>query len=311
MGRWIWSVVASVGLVCLVILAGCSSSVTTARATQTSTPSPSPTASATATATATIPATTAAACFGSGYAAHNTITQVGDFLMTPVNLSGHAYGSVALPAGISLTKPYQLPSGNALPSSLTTNPSLDEGNGGFSFGLCNISASQTHTITSVTATIAKFTAYSGQLSQWDPCQGSMTSHRQLTPAGCGGGGVVLPSFHATFQGSPAVGMSVEMRQTGLYMTGGSSNGSLPLAIAPGTVIYFGLGMDTLSQAGNYAFTFGMRFQNGETPLTSTASPTVLLAPVAHNWDGRSCNQSAFLSQITATNPETYYVCPAS
>ncbi len=303
------SVVATVSIVGMVmVLAGCGRAAS-ADGTQTSTPSP--TASATATATATISATAAAACFGSAYATHNSITQVGDFLVTPVQLSGHAYGSVALPADISLTKPYQLPSGSALPSNLTTNPSLDEGMGGFYFGLCNISASQTHTITSVTATISAFTAYSGQLSQWNPCQGSMTSHRQLTPAGCGGGGGVLPSFHATFQGSPAVGTSVEMRQTGLDMPGGPSSSSLPLAVAPGRVIYFGLGMDTLSQAGNYAFTFGVRFQNGEAPLMSTASPTVLLAPDAHSWDGNSCNKSAFLSQISATNPETYYVCPAA
>lgn len=304
MRRFLWGVVAAVSTVSMVILAGCGTP-TTVGGIQTSTPSPS------ASATATVSEATAAACFGSEYAAHNTLTQVGDFLMTPVNLSGHAYGSVALPAGTSLTKPYQLPSANDSPSGLTTNPVLDEGGGGFVLGLCNISASQTYTITTFTATIATVAPYSGQLSEWNPCQGSMTSHRQLTPAGCGGGGVNLTRFHAVFQGSPVLGATVEMHQTGFDLKEpGDGAGRLPLAIAPRQVAYFGVGVDKPTQAGNYAFTFGMRLQSGKM-LTTAASPTILLAPAAHEWNGRACNQSAFLNQITLTDPETYYVCPVS
>ncbi len=310
------SVVATVGIVGMVIiLAGCSPAASTARAIQTSTPSPSPSATSTATATAPISAMAAAGCFGSGYAAHTTLTQVGDFLMTPVRLSGRAdyFQSVALPDGTPLTKPYQLQFDNStgLASSTFSNPDLAEDTGGFTWALCNTSATKTYTVTAVLATIAAFTPYSGQLSQWNPCQGRMNSHHQLYSADCVSGGLRFPRFHAIFQGSPTAGASVEMRQTGFDLSvPGDGLGRLPLALAPRTVIRLYLGMDTPTQVGSYAFTFGVRLQTGET-LTSANSPAMLLAPVAHSWDGNSCNQSAFLSQITPTNPETYYVCPAA
>lgn len=303
-------VAATVCIMSMVILAGCGAG-TAAYAFPTSTPSPA--AKATATVEGSISQTTAATCFGSEYASHYGLTPIGDFLMTPVTLSGQAYPASMLPDGTSLTKPFQLhqDATTGIAPGPMTNPNLAEDVGGFTLGLCNISASQAHAITSISATIATFTPFSGQLSQWNPCQGMMDSHHQLSPAGCGGGGIGYTRFHAVFQGSATAGMSVEMRQTGFDLeTQGDGAGRLPLVIAPKQVIYFGVGMDAPAQAGSYTFTFDVHLQSGET-LTTTASTTLLLAPVAHNWDGRSCTQSAFLSQIMPTNPETYYICPAS
>ncbi len=310
MGRVLRGVVATVGIVSMVaILAGCSPTASTAGVNPTSTPSP------VASATATISQAAWTTCFGSGYEANDGSTMSGDILMTPVTVSGHAYPAVMLPDGTPLTKPYQLhmDGTTGLASGPMANPILSEGmGGGFHLGICNTSATQTYTITSIVATIAAFTPYSGQLSQWNPCDGEMDSHHQLSPSGCGGGGIGYTRFHAVFQGSVTAGASVEMRQTGydLNAPGDGLGRRLPLALAPYAKMDFSLGMDAPAQAGSYAFTFSVRLQTGET-LTTTKSTTILLAPVAHNWDGRSCNQSTFLSQITATNPETYYVCPAA
>lgn len=310
MRRVLCGVVTTVGILSMVVvLAGCGAATSTARVIPTNTPA----ASATATRAGTISQAVAAACFGSEYASHYGLTLSGDFLMTPVTLSGHAYPSWMLPDGTPLTKPYQLheDATTGIAPGPMANPILSEDSGGFTLGLCNTSATKTYTVTAVLATIAAFSPYSGQISQWDPCQGMMNSHRQLSPSGCGGGGMGFTRFHAVFQGDPTAGASVEMRQTGFDLKAtGDDLGRLPLALAPREVVYFFLGMDKPEQAGSYAFTFGARLQTGET-LTTTNSTTMLLAPVAHSWDGRSCNQSAFLSQITATDPETYYVCPVS
>ncbi len=49
-----------------------------------------------------------------------------------------------------------------------------------------------------------------------------------------------------------------------------------------------------------------------TPLPFTGEGSLLLAPVAHVWNGQACTSSGMLAQIPpATNPPTSYICPIS
>ena len=44
----------------------------------------------------------------------------------------------------------------------------------------------------------------------------------------------------------------------------------------------------------------------------TAGVPMLLAPVAHVWNGQACTAASMLAQIPpATNPPTPYICPVS
>ncbi len=50
---------------------------------------------------------------------------------------------------------------------------------------------------------------------------------------------------------------------------------------------------------------------GQLVYGTTGTTPAFFAPVAHAWDGQYCTSSAMQAQIPpATNPPTYYLCPA-
>jgi len=218
-----------------------------------------------------------------------------------------------LPDGTPTNKPYRLTQSGPgayssdFPNSPVTNPALKEmGGGGFLLSVCNISASQAHVLQAVSAKITGFIAYSGHLSSWQACDGTMDSHHNLSGGGCGGGVASCDCFHATFPNA-AIGTVVSMTQTESSLENPGDNlGKLPFTLNPGKAVTLSLGMDT-PPVGEYTFAFGLSFDGGSAIFTGN-SPNTLLAPVAHTWTGPACQQPALEAQITPTNPETYYIC---
>jgi hypothetical protein len=179
---------------------------------------------------------------------------------------------------------------------------------GYSFGVCNSSASKTHTLQAVTVKIAAFASYGGQLNQWSGCDGTTDSHHQLTASGCGGATALCMCFHAPFAPSATTGTEVTTSQADDSLNSpGDHAGKLPFAMAPGQAFVAYITMDKPSGAGQYTFIMGLQV-DGHTSY-SLASPKTLLAPVAHTWTGMACQQAGMLAQIAATNPESYYICP--
>ncbi len=301
------------GLTCalLVLLAGCSSSANA------QTPPPTATSAATATATPvpTVAPAQITACFGSGVTA-SQVTLSGDYLFEHLSLNGLTYPSVMLPDGTPTTKPYKLtgsgPSDYSVdfPTSPITNPEMDVSGGGFVLNVCNVSSSKSHILQAVSAKLVAFTAYTNPLNEWQACNSPIDSHHNPQPGGCGGAVASCDCFHASFPDNSPVNTEVVMTQTDASLTNPGDNlAKLPFTLAPGKSLQMAVGMTTPKPAGQYGFAFDLQFDGAN--VTSPTSPTVLLAPVAHNWTGQACLNSSFLSQIAATNPETYYICPQS
>ncbi len=277
----------------------------TATAAPTSTPSPTP-----------VPQALINACFGANASQAGHVVEVGDMLYTQVALAFLSYPYIMLPDNTPLAQPFKIhsPGPDAyqtdFPNSPLTNPSISNPGGGFYIGVCNASASKTHTVQAVTAKIASFASYNGQLNEWNGCDGATNSHHQLTGGGCGGAMALCMCFHATFPNNAVVGTEVTMTQTDDSLNNpGDHAGKLPLALAPHKAVYLFASLDKPIPNGRYTFTFGVHIDGQNTSLSSGPSPIVLLAPVAHKWTGQACQQPAMLNQIAATNPESYYICP--
>jgi hypothetical protein len=303
----------ALGLLAALLLAGCASTGATKSPTPTKTVAP--TATATATPVPTVAQSTITACFGSNGGQIPQVVRSGDFLFAQIRLGFLAYPSVMLPDNTPTAHPYKLSTyGPAayqadFPNSPITDPHLANTGGGFVVAVCNLSASQTHTLQAITSTISAFTAYGGQLNEYQGCDPTLTSHHQLIGGGCGGALAGCVCFHATFPNNATAGTTVTLQQTDDSLNApGDHLGKLPFALAPGKALSLFASMDTPTAPGRYTFTFGMRFDNQTTPVPTPASPVVLLAPVAHQWTGMTCQQATLLAQITATNPESYYIC---
>lgn len=292
---------------------GCAFGTTIGTGTSTS-GSPIATLAPTTAPTATqVPAALITKCFGSSASRMGAVIAAGDMLYSQPLMSGLAYPSVKLPDGTSLTQPYKLNStfpSTDFPNSPATNPAITYEAGGFTFGVCNASATKTHTLQALTVKITTFNGYSAQLNQWNGCDGTTDSHHQQTASGCGGAIAGCMCFHAPFAASATAGTEVTTSQADDSLNNpGDNAGKLPFAMGPGQEFLAYISMEKPAAAGQYTFIMGMQV-DGQTSYT-LGSPNVLLAPIAHKWTGLACqNNSAMLAQITPTNPETYYICPA-
>src|SRR5262249_62240303 len=116
-----------------------------------------------------------------------------------------------LPKSAVASKPFALHSPDQdayqsdFPNSPITNPGMNEQGGGFQFSICNGSQTRTHVLTAVSAKIITLAAFSGEVNQWQGCDGTFSSHHQLVGGGCGGGLAGCICLHATFPGSVAAG----------------------------------------------------------------------------------------------------------
>jgi hypothetical protein len=319
-GRWWW--MREGLLLLLVLLAGCGSTVRSGESTATSTLSSTaaPTATPAPTATATVagadPALSISACDA------NAASQPG-FTLGDLRVSlypGLAYPGRKLPDGTPLT-PFQLAatSGSALDAQLplapAVNPGLAEPTGGYTVTICNTSKTTAHTITAVRLSITAMTPYTGQLNEWMSgalCATYYTRPNGVQGGGCGGGIGGANCMHVSFAATAGAGTVAQAAATGARVGGGcNSMFALPLKLAPNLQLPLVVGLTPPTAPGTYTFAIGIGVDGGAVTYSPGQEP-MLLAPIAHQWDGQACQANAMQSQIpAATNPPTYYICPES
>jgi hypothetical protein len=313
---------AALGAVALA-MAGCGSTSVVVSGTPT-VKTPTATAMHVPTAVPTVATGVITACFGSD-AAGLHVTQVGDLLFAPVTLAGLTYPSVMLPDGTPLSQPFKMAHTNIpaaggaggyvdFPTSPLTNPVLantGSKGSGLELRVCNVSNGARHVLQGVSARIESFTAYGGQLNQWNWCHGSIDSHQNPTASGCGGAVAGCVCFDAAFPAGAGIGATAAATQTdGSLNNPGDGLANFPYVLASGKAISVQVTLTAPTAPGRYIFTIGVTYDGGSSPVYApTPAPEVLLAPVAHKWDGMTCmNTPSLLAQITPTSPETYYIC---
>jgi len=290
-------------------MAGCAGGSTSS--TKGTGPGPSAT-----TALPTVDAAEAALACGAGWAPDGPAVRVGDVLIGPVHFAGLATPAAKLPDGVP-QKPLQIQfggvtTGMALAADPPTNPTMDEHVGGYEIDVCDASASQAHTLTGVSARIDAFTAYPGQLNQWNSCSGAYS--RSGSSYGCGGAYFAAEYLHVAFESSAGPGSAESARQVGSGRDDGAGQpyadaGPLPLALPPHKAFPINVGMTVPTDPGAYSFSFGVAL-DGHAPIFVPAPKPVLFAPVAHEWTGQACARADMQAQIpAATDPPTYYICP--
>jgi hypothetical protein len=277
------------------------------------------TAQATSTATATAASAAQLAACGFPTSQPSFAYDLGNGLIVRTD-TGQTYPAFQLPEGTPLA-PFKLsgdPSTSGQFSSALVNPDLRTA--GLSLIACNI-GQQPITIQGVKVRITSFTAYSGQLKSWNPCDGRYSGPNTAGSGGCGGGGENNEIVQATFAANSGAGTVVDAVQKAAPPTAPGSYGPLPFELpvrransdATGVVL-IKVQVIPPTTPGTYNFGLGLVAQNRATvfvPAVSATTP-MLLAPVAHKWDGQACLAPNMASQIPAeTNPPTYYICPES
>ena len=210
------------------------------------------------------------------------------------------YPELKLQDGLAL-KPLQVggpiksASASGLPMANTRQYVLD---------VCNTSKTAAHVLHSVSVKLDTFTAYASQLNVTRVCA-TAYSRQGMAGGGCGGamGGADF-QLTATFASS-AVGTVVPTT-----LDNGSPSGSSLVTIQPGHMIQLWITINPPSDAGTYAFRAGFAVDSAATAYPASATPAILQAPVAHEWNGDACTTTSMQSQIPpATTPPTYYICP--
>lgn len=243
------------------------------------------------------------------------MTQYGDLLISAPMLSGLSYPSFKLPESTPL-KPYRVNDSGGLQDQpalepMNVNPSMLEPDGGYLIAVCNVSTATRHTVQGVSVRFDDIAAYTGQLNQWNLCDGPYYTQSGNVSGGCGGGMSMDENMHATFPADAAQGATVQAIQTstGSGQPNGPSFGPLPVTLAPGQGFVLDVGLTAPSAPGTYSFSFAIRVDGTALPF-QLATPHVLLAPAAHKWSGQACLSSDMKSQIPSS-PAAAYICPES
>lgn len=274
-----------------------------------------PTTTSTTTSTTTVPlasADQAAACRFQPSASQPAFDLGNGLIVTP-SLGGLAYPAFQLPEGTPLA-PFEVSgdpssSGQFLPA--LVNPNLRDS--GLSLVVCNI-GQQPVTLEGVSVSIISFTHYASQLNSWYPCDGMYSGPNKIT-SGCGGGEPNDEVVSATFAAHDGAGTVVKAVEKTASATYGSMPFTLPVRKPQSGIsgiVLIKIQVVPPATPGEYVFGLGLVTQNRETalvPAVSARTP-ILLAPVAHKWDGQACQAPNMASQIPPeTNPPTYYICP--
>lgn len=196
--------------------------------------------------------------------------------------------------------PYQLPAiavTNFQPNP-PVNPSLDTG---YALQLCN-QTSASHTLTSLSAGIARFTPSSGPVTVWHICgDGPYNAATKQTTPGCGGGFGGVYQLTATFPTTSA-GTSAPAATP----SGGTI---LPLAIAPNQSLTFLIAIRGLTSQGTYALDFHVGVDGASPATLAPSDGAFMIAPSPTVWTGTACQAPAMQAHIPAASHDTYYVCP--
>lgn len=268
------------------------------------------------TARATTPAATATPGPTDTPAPTATPTPVGGYCSAP-GAFGPAIGKVGdlafdAPRTLDMYPALKLPDGIALAPLKVDGPSKSASASGwpvvnirqYVLNVCNTSTTASHVLRSVSVRLDAFTPYTSQLNVTRVCATAYT-RQGMAGGGCGGG-MAGPNFQltATFASS-AVGTVASTT-----LDNGASAGPPLVTIAPGRVIQIWVTINPPADAGTYAFRIGFALDGAATAYPTSATPAILQAPVAHEWNGDACLASSMQSQIPpATTPATYYICP--
>jgi hypothetical protein len=168
---------------------------------------------------------------------------------------------------------------------------------------CN-TTSATHTVSSVTVSIAGFSPSSGAVDEWNQCNGPYDTATRSAGGGCGGG-IGGPGFgyYAAALPSDTVG-----GMASLHPTNGSS--PVPFSLKPNTSFSLVITLSGVTSQGTYALSFGVSVDGAAATLTPSDG-SFLIAPAAVKWTGQNCETPAMQAQIAASSQATYYVCPPS
>lgn len=233
------------------------------------------------------------------------LTRAGDLLFTPTIPTIDAILD-PLPAGVPL-QPLKLPQQNAT-GQYVEWPTDTIGTNSILVSVCNASRTTSHTIQGARVKLANFVAYTSQLNAWDFCAGFYARPAGVTSNNCDRGSApVDEQLQAVFASTAQPGTVVASTQPG---GSGGSFGPLPAALLPGSAMYLNVTITAPTAPGTYTFAVSLTVDGASFPYTSNTS--LLLAPIAHQWNGQACTTSGMLAQIPpATNPPTGYICPAS
>jgi hypothetical protein len=276
--------------------------------------SPTPTGTATMAPTATakpVPTLTAQqfdACFGvpsDGVIQRNEIVRIGDIALA--SKIATVLPLRMLPEGA--TSPYRLtgdPSNNfassfvgeADPLVNPTQPNQNPYASKLYFQICNLSTSTTYHVSTVGATISRFTSYSGSLNVAShPCSESYYSsatHQDIETGGCGWAtGPLNIIANATFPPGSTTGMGV---------TGVMTKDTTKTTMAPGKFLTGMFYITLPSTPGTYSVSPTVQFDGGST-ISGVPIPPYIYAPVAHVWDGKACTNVSI-----PASPPAYYIC---
>lgn len=268
------------------------------------------------TASVTTPAATATTGPTDTPAPTATPTPVGAYCSAP-GAFGSAVGKVGdlafdAPKTLDMYPALKLPDGLALTPLKVGDPAKSASASGwpvanirqYALNVCNTSTAASHVLRSVSVKLDAFTPYTSQLNVTHVCA-TVYTRQGMVGGGCGGGmsGADV-QLTATFASS-AVGTVAPTT-----LDNGASAGSSLVTIAPGRVIQIWVTINPPADAGTYAFRVGFALDGAATTYPTSATPAILQAPVAHEWNGDACLSSSMQSQIPpATTPPTYYICP--
>ncbi len=245
-----------------------------------------------------------------------TPTPVGEYCTSP-GAFGTAVGKVGdlafdAPRALEMYPALKLPDGLALAPLKVDGPIKTASVSGwpvanirqYALNVCNTSNTASHILRSVSVKLDSFTPYTSQLNVTRVCA-TEYSRQGMAGGGCGGGMASGDlQLTATFASS-AVGTVASTT-----LDNGASAGSSLVTIAPGHVIQIWVTINPPADAGTYAFRVGFALDGAATIYPTSATPAILQAPVAHEWNGDACLSSSMQSQIPpATTPPTLYICP--
>ena len=156
--------------------------------------------------------------------------------------------------------------------------------------------------------ITSFASRSGSIDTWQGCDGVYQPGTGVTGGGCGGAIVTDEAMRATFPASASQGATVNA--TMVSAGGPHGYGPLPVTLQPNGVILISVAVTMPTAPGTYTLALTLSATTVTGPATYAPLTPQIFAPVAHKWNGENCKEPAMLSQISASDTSSYYICPA-
>ena len=207
--------------------------------------------------------------------------------------------------------PYQVPltrseaeQAGAFHPNPPVNPTLSDG---YAIQVCNDTGAS-HTITSLSVSIASFTPSSGPVTVWHICQdGPYNAATKQTTPGCGGAFGQVDWLAATLP-HDSTGATATATANAQWHSNGPTP---PFALGPNKSVVLLVAVNGLTSQGTYALSFGLSVDGAAPTKIAPSDGSFLIAPAAIVWTGTACQTPAMQAHIPPSSQDTYYVCPPS